>query len=180
MSRTAKFTPAVVEAARMALAGARTIREMRAAQAVLLPALFGLSREQTAAATGLSASRVGGIQTEARNPNRRPKGAHGGRRRQIMTRDEEAGFLLPWTEKSAKAGMVIVPPLHQALEEKLGRKIHHSQVYRMLARHGWRKLSPDSIHPKADAAKQEDWKKNSRKWWPNTSQAPKHKGKSRA
>jgi transposase len=64
--------------------------------------------------------------------------------------------------------MVIVPPLHEALEEHLGRKIHHSQVYRLLERHGWRKLSPDSVHPKADMAKQEDWKKNSRRWWPRS------------
>lgn len=74
MSRTAKFEPAVVEAARTALAGARTIRGMRAAQAILLPALFGLSREQTAEATGLSVSRTGGLQTEARKhkKNSRP------------------------------------------------------------------------------------------------------------
>ena len=168
MSRHAKFDTAVVEAARKNLAEAKSIREMRAAQAILLPALFGLTREQTATAIGLSVSRIGGIQAEARNPEVRPKGSHGGRRRQVMTREEEVEFLLPWTEKSAKAGMVIVPPLHQALEERLGRKIHHSQVYRMLARHGWRKLSPDSVHPKADAAKQEDWKKNSRRWWPGT------------
>jgi len=62
--------------------------------------------------------------------------------------------------------MVIVPPWPQALEEQLGRQVHHSQVYRLLARHGWRKLSPDSLHPKADLANQEDWKKNSRRWWP--------------
>lgn len=180
MSRTAKFESVVIEAARTALAEARSAREMRAAQAILLPALFGLSREQTAEAIGLSVSRAGGLQAEARKPDRRPKGTHGGRRRQLMTHDQEVEFLLPWAEKSAKAGMVIVPALHQALEERLGRDIHHSQVYRMLARHGWRKLSPDSVHPKADAAKQEDWKKNSRKWWPGTSKARKHKGKGRA
>ena len=86
----------------------------------------------------------------------------------MMTIEEEERFLHPWVEKAASAGMVIVPPLHEALEPPLGRKLHHSQVYRMLARHGWRKLSPDSVHPKADIAKQEDWKKNSRKWWPKS------------
>jgi transposase len=168
MSRTAKFETSVVETAGKLLSAAKTIREMRTAQAILLPAVFGLTREQTAAAIGLSASRVGGIQAEARNPALQTKGPHGGRRRQTMTLEEEDRFLRPWVERAASAGMVIVPPLHEALEQHLGRKIHHSQVYRMLERHGWRKLSPDSVHPKADMAKQEDWKKNSRRWWPKS------------
>lgn len=168
MSRTAIFEPDVIETARKRLDSAKTIREMREAQAILLPAIYGLTREQTAAAIGLSSSRVGGIQTEARNPHSQVKGSHGGRRRQTMTIEEEERFLQPWVEKAASAGMVIVPPLHEALEEHLGRKIHHSQVYRMLERHGWRKLSPDSVHPKADMAKQDDWKKNSRRWWPKS------------
>ena len=168
MSRSAKFEANVVETARKLLSAAKTIREMRAAQAILLPAVFGLTREQTAAAIGLSASRIGGIQAEARNPNPQIKGSHGGRRRQTMTLEEEERFLRPWVERAASAGMVIVPPLHEALEQQLGRKIHHSQVYRMLERHGWRKLTPDSVHPKADMAKQEDWKKNSRRWWPKS------------
>ena len=83
-----------------------------------------------------------------------------------MTLDEEKAFLATWAIKAQTAGMVIVPPLHQALEEQLGRKVGTSPVYRMLERHGWRKVAPDSIHPKADLARQEDWKKNYRKWLP--------------
>jgi len=177
MSRTAKCEPVVIETARKLLSEAKTVREMRAAQAILLPAVYGLTREQTAAAIGLSPSRVGGIQAEARDPDRPAKGAHGGRRRQMLSLEEEARFLRPWVEKAASAGMVIVPPWPQALEEQLGRQVHHSQVYRLLARHGWRKLSPDSIHPKADLAKQEDWKKNSRRWWPQFCNALRQKGK---
>lgn len=85
-----------------------------------------------------------------------------------MTFEEEALFLAPWVEEAKTAGMIIVPPLHEALVKQLGAKIHHSQVYRMLARHGWRKVAPDSIHPKADEALQEDWKKKSLKWWPSS------------
>jgi hypothetical protein len=29
----------------------------------------------------------------------------------------------------------------------------------MLARHGWRKLAPDTEHPQGDAGVREDWKK---------------------
>jgi transposase len=175
MSRPAKFETAVIETAQQRLRAARTMRELRAAQAILLPALFGLTRAQTAAAIGWSSSHVGGLQAAARKPDQPPKGAHGGRRRQTLTIAEEQQFLRPWGERAASAGMVIVPPLHAALEQQLGRKLHPSQVYRLLARHGWRKLAPDSVHPKADLGKQENWKKNSRKWWPKSWQALKLK-----
>jgi Winged helix-turn helix len=40
-----------------------------------------------------------------------------------------------------------------------------SSVYRMLARHGWRKLAPDTRHPDGDPQAREDWKKNSAARW---------------
>jgi hypothetical protein len=40
-----------------------------------------------------------------------------------------------------------------------------SVVYRLLARHGWRKVAPDTRHPKSDPIAQEEWKKNSPKRW---------------
>ncbi|MGH8653780.1 MAG: helix-turn-helix domain-containing protein [Gammaproteobacteria bacterium] len=35
-------------------------------------------------------------------------------------------------------------------------------VWRLLARHGWRKVAPDMRHPKSDPAAQEAWKKTPR------------------
>lgn len=180
MSRTSKFSKPVITTAQQRLENATTLKEFRAAQAILLPANFGLSKAQTAAALGLSESRVGAIQAEARTPSPVQKASHGGRRRQRMTFAEEVGFLAPWAQAAQSAGMIIVPPLHEALVKQLGKKIHHSQVYRMLARHGWRKVAPDSTHPKSDPAVQEAWKKNSRKWWPKYSSALMHKAKSPA
>jgi transposase len=86
----------------------------------------------------------------------------------MMSPEQEKAFLEPWAAEASTAGMVIVPPLHEALEKQLGRTVHPSQVYRLLARHGWRRVAPDSVYPKADAEKQEDWKKSSPKWWPPT------------
>jgi transposase len=168
MARIAKFTPDLIASAQSRLRSAKTMAQLREAQCILLPALFGLTKEQTAEAIGLSTSRVGGLQAQFRNPSAETKSTHGGRRRQRMTLEEETMFLAPWVEEAKTAGMIIVPPLHEALAKQLGKKIHHSQVYRMLARHGWRKVAPDSIHPKANEAVQEAWEKNFRKWWPNS------------
>ena len=159
MSRTANFSQHVIADARRSLQNATTLSEFRRARAVLLPANFGLTKAQTAAAIGLSTSRVGAIQAQARNPSPIPKAARGGRRRQRMTFAEETAFLEPWKKEAGTAGMIIVPPLHEALANQLGKKIHHSQVYRMLARHGWRKVAPESKHPKSNSEVQDAWKK---------------------
>ena len=51
------------------------------------------------------------------------------------------------------------------IEQRLGATMVLSSVYRMLARHGWRKLAPDTQHPKGDAQVREDWGKNSPARW---------------
>ncbi len=83
-----------------------------------------------------------------------------------MTLEEERAFLAPWAEQACGAGVLVVSPLRAALAEQLGRqKVAASVVYRLLARHGWRKVAPDTRHPKSDPAAQAEWKKNSRKRW---------------
>ena len=82
-----------------------------------------------------------------------------------MTAQEEKAFLAPWVEQARSAGMLVVSPLRAALAEKLGRKVAPSVVYRLLARHGWRKVAPDTRHPKSGMVVQAEWKKNVRKLW---------------
>ena len=52
-----------------------------------------------------------------------------------------------------------VSRIKAAYEQALGRKVPKSTVYRMLARHGWRKVVPRPRHPKSDAATQAAFKK---------------------
>lgn len=91
------------------------------------------------------------------------KERRGGRHRELLSPDEEKAFLAPWLEQAKDGGVIVVPPIHAAYEERVGKKVPPSTVYRMLARHGWRKVTPDTRHPKAKPEAQEDFKKNSRK-----------------
>ena len=61
--------------------------------------------------------------------------------------------------------MLVVASLRAAFAQRIGKPVAATVVYRMLERHGWRKVAPDTRHPKADPKAQEDWKKNSRKYW---------------
>lgn len=170
MSRPRRIDWTLVSKAQATVAGATDIRQLKAAQAVLLPAITGATLEQTASLLGVGRASVHRLQQQFRQgiqePSR-PRKKWGGRRRALLSWDEEEAFLAPWVEPARQAGVLVVSPLRAALAEKLGRRIASSVVYRLLARHGWRKVAPDTRHPKSDPAVQSQWKKNSpRRWRP--------------
>ncbi|MBE7500196.1 MAG: winged helix-turn-helix domain-containing protein [Verrucomicrobiales bacterium] len=41
-----------------------------------------------------------------------------------------------------------------------------SVVYRLVQRHRWRKVAPDTRHPKTDTPGQETWKNAAKTWRP--------------
>lgn len=68
--------------------------------------------------------------------------------RRNMSYEAEAEFLAAF-EKQAQSGQVVeVSDIKAAYEEKVGHSIGGGQIYRVLKRHGWRKIKPRSRHPK--------------------------------
>ena len=174
MARPRVVDQALVEHAKGLVTQAQTLEDLRSAQAILLPALLNATLEQTAAALGIARASVGRYQAKVRTRLTHPArlaAQWGGRRRAAMSLEEEHVFLQPWAEQAADGGMLIVAALRAALAQHLGRAVTHSVVYRLLARHGWRKVAPDTRHPKSDPAVQEEWKINSRKCWHPASKA---------
>lgn len=168
MARPRALDPKVVEHAKRLAAGAQSVEDLRCAQAVLLPALLGATLEQTASVLGVGRATVGRCQAKVRRHLTHPAQLDpqwGGRRRAAMSVEEEFEFLQPWADQAADGGMLIVAPLRAALAQRLGHPVTHSVVYRLLARHGWRKVAPDTRHPKSDPQTQEQWKKNFPKSW---------------
>jgi len=158
----------LVRQAQAVVAKATDLEELRCAQAVLLPALLGATLEQTAAVLGVGRASVPRLQARLRQRGSKPQAARtnwGGRRRQALSPADERVFLAPWSQASKAGGVLVVAPIRAALAQQLGRPVAASVVYRMLARHGWRKVAPDTRHPKSDPQAQEDWKKNCPKHW---------------
>jgi transposase len=158
-----------LEVAKELLKKAKTVEDLRAAQAIALPLMLGLSLEQTAMVIGRS---VGATCTMRNRFVRVLSGERKATRskREMRNRAKaslarEAQILDEVLSEAKTGGVVIVPPLKPAIEAKLGQTLALSTVYQMLARHGWRKLVPDKTHPKADPAAREDWKKNSPNAW---------------
>lgn len=155
--------------AREQIAKARSADELRHAQAILLPLALGLSLEQTALAIGRSVS----LTCKLRNRKRREraqeipvrKRKQELRNRAGATLADEAALLDQVLGETGSGGVVVIPRLKPAFEKALGRPIALSTLYRVLARHGWRKLAPDTTHPKGDASRREVFKKNSPAMW---------------
>lgn len=168
MARPRKIDEELVKQAQQAVNNPKDMAELRCAQAILLPAIMGTTLEQTAAILGVSRASVPRLQALFRQSvqaGKPPPRNWGGRRRELMTFDEEKQFLEPWEQQAKEGGILVVSVIRAALAQHLGRPVKASVVYRLLERHGWRKVSPDTHHPKRDPAVQEEWKKNFRKHW---------------
>ena len=83
----------------------------------------------------------------------------GGRLHTNMNLTEEKAFLAPFEKAAAKSGILVVSDIHKAYEKLIGCKVPASTVYRLLARHDWKKAAPRPSHPKAEVVKQEAFKK---------------------
>ena len=167
MARPRRIDNGLVARARKVVARATDVEQLRAAQAVLLPAMALATLEQTAAILGVGRATVARLQQRFRQSAhaRAARPRWGGRRKALLSVAQEAEFLAPWAEQAKAAGVRVLSPIRAALAQRLGRPVAASVVWRLLARHGWRKLAPDTRHPKSDLVAQEAWKKNSPKRW---------------
>ncbi len=88
----------------------------------------------------ISQFRNGGIERLMKKPSP-------GRPPKMSYEDEEA--LLSKFKEKAEAGQIIeVSTIKSEYENVNGKTKSHGQIYRVLHRHGWRKIKPRSKHPK--------------------------------
>jgi transposase len=83
----------------------------------------------------------------------------GGRRNEYLRLPEEKAFLAPFFAQAQRGEIATVAQIQRAFEARVGHEVDDSTIYRLLARHGWRKLMPRPRHPKADLQAQEQFKK---------------------
>ena len=64
----------------------------------------------------------------------------GGRRRQYLTVEEEKEFLAPFLAQAERGEIATVGQIWRAFEQRVGHSVDDSTIYRLLNRHGWRKM----------------------------------------
>lgn len=71
---------------------------------------------------------------------------YAGNRRNMSFADEEV-FLAQYKNLAEQGQIIEVSVIKSSYEEKVGHSIGNGQIYRVLKRHGWRKVMPRSKHP---------------------------------
>lgn len=143
----------------------KTKADFQRVQCVWLRAELSLSSSQVAQAVSWSPGTVKRVWSQYLTKGEKAligKG-RGGRRHDNLSIEEEEKFLAYFFEKSKAGEVLVANEVKAAYEGVVGHKVPKSTVYRMLARHGWRKIAPRPRHPKSDLQKQETFKKNFRR-----------------
>ncbi len=95
----------------------------------------------------------------------------GGRRHEYMSVEQERRFLQPFFARAAQGEIATAEDIQRAFEAEVKHAVHITSIYRLLDRHGWRKLVPRPRHPKANPEAQAAFKKTLRRrfkqQWPH-------------
>jgi transposase len=83
----------------------------------------------------------------------------GGRRSGYLSLEEEKEFLAVFFARAEAGELTTTAEIWRAFESRVGHEVDESTIYRLLNRHGWRKLMPRPRHPKADPQAKEQFKK---------------------
>jgi len=121
----------------------------------------GLSTNEIARVLNWSANTIRVTQRDfiARGTKALVDERRGGRRRQLMSVEDEKIFLAAFQDIAGSGSMLVVNEIKAALEKQLGCTVHKTTVYRLLQRHGWRKIAPRPKHPKQNEEAVDAFKK---------------------
>ena len=98
----------------------------------------------------------------------------GGRRRSLLSAEDELSLLSAIEQKAAKGLIKTAQDIRTIVEAKVGRPVSDDYLWDLLNRNGWKKKMPRPHHPKKDAAEQQEFKKNSPTVWNPYTGAQKH------
>ena len=142
----------------------KTKGEYQRVLSVWLRAEFGSTSDEVAKALGWHPGYVRQVQARYIKDGESALAVSnkGGRYNENLSLEEEEKLLRPFLKVAEEGGVLVASKIKAAYEELLGRGVHKTTIYRMLDRHGWRKIAPRPHHPKSDPEKQEAFKKTSR------------------
>lgn len=150
-----------IEGLEAAMEASRGSADHRRYQAIYMSITTKLSQAEIGRITGYSREWVSKLMKRYRTEGLAGFGIkpRGGRHRELQTLEEEKAFIVGYIEQASEGKILTVSKVHEALETKLGQAVQKSAIYKMLHRHGWRKIAPRPRHPKADSASMEAFKK---------------------
>jgi transposase len=133
---------------------------------VWLRASLGLSSQQIATVLDWHPGSVRNLQARVLREGvaALPSPGRGGGHRSHLTVTEEEALLADFCFAAGQGGVVEAGPLRAAYERQVQHPVAKSTLYRLWARHGWRKLVPRPYPPEASARAQKAFQKSSGAW----------------
>ena len=109
----------------------------------------GSSLKDISSATGFAISHISNlIRLYAEEGLEAVTGNHYHGNRRNMSIEEEAALLEQYQKQAEQGQLLNIREIADAYEKAVGHTVGNSQIYRVLHRHGWRKVMPRSKHPK--------------------------------
>jgi transposase len=144
----------------------RSKADYRRVLCLWLRAALGLPAAVVALALGWHTSSVYNLQSRYQHEGAEALlgTGRGGRRRAWLSPEQEQRLLDSFTSIAEQGGLVEASAMVRAYEQQAGHPVALSTVYRLLARHSWRKLVPRPQHPDANWEVQTAFKKSSAVW----------------
>jgi transposase len=85
--------------------------------------------------------------------------------RSYLSLEQEAAFLATFKASAVSGELTTTQVIQSAFESRVGTSVAPSTIYRLLERHGWRKLAPRPYHPEGDKAAQAAFKQTFQTWF---------------
>jgi transposase len=94
-----------------------------------------------------------------------PRAKQGKNPSAYLSFEQEATFLESFNESAKNGHLSTIQAIQTDFETIVGTSVAPSTIYRLLERHGWRKLAPRPYHPEGDKAAQEAFKQTFQTWF---------------
>ena len=148
MASRYKFSEEEIKAIQQARKGNKNKRAEARLKALELRAQ-GQKADAVANATGFHPAYVTQLVAKYRDHGLEAiSGNHYGGNHRNMSEEEEAEILTPFKAEAENGKMVEVSEIAKAYQGAVDHPVGKGQIYRVLHRHGWRKILPRSKHPK--------------------------------
>ena len=155
------FPPGTTERMEQLLKTTRSVEEYRRIQSIYFRSKYGLGAERIAEMVGLHVQTIRNLHSVYLRDGETvlPCPGAGGRRQALLSLEEEEALLAELEGNGQRGAMWEVHRVQQSYAQRVGKVVAKSTVYRLLHRHGWRKLAPRPHHPQGSEERIQAFKK---------------------
>ena len=91
----------------------------------------------------------------------------GGRRKEtsLMSIEDEQKLMDELKTKANEGKVLVAKNIKKIIEKRIGKSVSDDFIWDLFKRHNWKKKMPRPEHPKRNKGAQEEFKKNSQKYW---------------